>query len=515
MVMKNKYLIAGLLMGLISLSSCDKSILDLENPNSNTSDSYYKIPAHLDAAVAAVYSEAKGANLLTLNYFWLNEFQTDDCYLGGGQTEVHYVNLLMGTYDATNSVLTAVWKGWYRLIHRANVVIAKAPDVQNIDEKIRKQRVAEAKFLRAWAYYELVISWGKVPIYTEYAENLDGFKPRAEIADVYAQIYKDLTEAKADLPAVANSDNGRATQYAAAALMARAYMQQGDYTKAKEQLSFIVSSNVFALAGKYMDSFLEEVPINNESIFQINYGGGDPYSFIWDGDGNGTYAGYSLRHVYIAGTGWRNMIPSNSLLAEYECTEKGYTKTDPRLKYTAYFTGDEYQPGKFLTDAQQNGYASEYNGVTIKTSWRKSTTTYLNDGGWWGSKINQRVIRYSDVLLSLAECENELGNSSKAIDLMNQVRDRSTVQMPHYPIAGKYPCSNKDEVFNTIMHERRVELAFEEVRANDLKRWVRLGKISAFPFLFTPKNPEAYLPIPQEEINSNPKIGQENQNAGF
>ena len=149
-------------------------------------------PAQLDAAVSAVYSAAKGGNLLSLSYFWLNEYQSDDCTLGGGQTEVHYVTILNGTYDATNDVMGGVWNGWYRMIHRANVVIEKAPGVQKIDETIRKQRVAEAKFLRAWAYYELVVNWGKVPIYTEIVERLGGFQPRAEIADVYAQIYKDL-----------------------------------------------------------------------------------------------------------------------------------------------------------------------------------------------------------------------------------------------------------------------------------------------------------------------------------
>lgn len=504
-----------MLAGAALLWSCNDNILDKENPSAMTSDAYYKTPAHLDAAVTAIYSQAKGANLLSLDYYWFNEFQSDDCALGGGQCPVNRANLLTGSFDATNDVLGNVWKGWYRMIHRANIVIAKAPEIKSIDENIRKQRIAEAKFLRAWAYYELVITWGKVPLYTSYVESLGGYQPRAEIADVFAQIYKDLTEAKADLPAVANYDGGRATQFAASALMARAYMQQGDYQKAKEQLAPIVSSGKFSLSNNFMDNFIEEVPIDNESIFQINFGGGDRWSFIWEGNGDEAYAGYSLRHVWIAGTGWRNMIPSNSLLAEFECVEQGFAKNDPRLRYTVYFTGDEYQPGKILKDEQQNGNASVYNGQTIKTSWRKSTTTYLGDGGWWGSKINQRVIRYAEVILNLAECENELGNSGVAIGLLNQIRNRATIQMPNYPIAGKYPCSNKAEVFEAIKHERRVELAFEEVRANDLKRWKRLGKISAFPFQYTPKNAEGLMPIPIEEINSNSKIGKENQNPGF
>lgn len=513
--MKVIYKILALYVCTLLMPACDDSVLDQENPAALTLETYYKTPAHLDAAVSAIYSQAKGQYLLSLGYFWLNEYQSDDAAIGGGQTEVHYVNLINGSFDATNSVIRDVWRGWYRLIHRANTVIVKAPEIKTINENLRKHRIAEAKFLRAWAYYELVINWGKVPVYTEYVTSLEGFKPRAEISEVYAQIFKDLTEAKADLSDAANVDGGRATKYAAAALLAKAYLQQGDYAKAKSELSFIVNSGKFSLSEKYMDNFIEEVRINNESVFQINFGGGDAYSFIWNGDGNETYAGYSLRHVYIAGTGWRNMIPSNSLLAEYESEVQGFAKTDPRLKYTVYFTGDEYKPGKFLTDAQQNGYASMYNGATVKTSWRKSTTTYLSDGGWFGSKINQRVIRYADVLLMLAECENELNNSAAAIAFMNQVRDRATVQMPSYPIVGKFPCSNKQEVFQAIMHERRVELGFEEVRANDLKRWKRLGKIASFPFVYTPKNPDGYLPVPLEEINSNPAIGVENQTSGF
>jgi tetratricopeptide (TPR) repeat protein len=513
--MKTKYILLGLIISSMFLSSCDDKMLDLQNPGANTSDSYYKNPAQFDAAVISVYSIAKGQGLLSLHYFWLNEFLTDDCSLGGGQCPVNFVNIIDGTYDYSTESITSVWNGWYRMIHRANVVIAKAPGVQGIDETVRKTRIAEVKFFRAWAYYELVINFGKVPLYTEYAKSLSDYNPRAEIADVYAQIYKDLAEAKVDLPDEANVDGGRVTKYAAAALMAKAYLQQGNYAKAKDEFEFIEQSEKFALSPNFNDNFAEEVSINNESIFQINFGGGDRYSFIWQVDGDETYAGYSLRHVYISPTGWRNMIPSNSLLAEFECTENGFVKTDPRLKYTVYFTGDEYQPGKILGDGQQNGNASVYNGTTIKTSWRKSTVTYIGDGGWFSSKINQRVTRYSEVLLGLAECENELGNIDPAIAYLNLVRDRASVTMPHYPIVGKFPCTTKQEVFNAIKHERRVELAFEEVRANDLMRWKRLGKITTFPFLYTPKNPDGYLPIPVGEINSNDKIGLANQNQGF
>ena len=512
--MKNKYLLMLLLFGSSLLWSCNDNILELTNPNSLTPEVYYKTPGQLDQAVAAVYSAVRGNDLLSLEYFFLNEFQSDDAVSGGDQCPGFQAALVAGNFNSSNDAIFQVWRGWYAVIMRANAVIEKAPNVEGIDEVLRKERVAEVKVLRAWAYFELTMNWGKVPLYTEYGKSMEDFKPRAEVADVYAQIIDDLTSAAADLPAIVSTE-GRITQYTAIAFLGKVYMQrgnQGDMALAKAQFDKIINSGKFSLSANYLDNFVEEVGTNNESLFQINYGGGaGEWNICWAPNGDSKTDGAQLRHQWIAAGAWRNMMPSNSFLAEFE-------DNDPRLKYTVYFTGDTANSNWVLTDDDNHGYKVTYKGQQIACSWRKSTINYKLfetwQRGYQGSRINQRVIRYAEILLNQAECEHNLGNDQAAVALMNQIRNRSTVNMPNYPTA-LYPCSSPTEVFRALSHERRVELGFEEVRANDLKRWKKQGKISQFPYTYTPKNPEGLLPIPLAEINGNPAIGQANQNEGY
>lgn len=131
---------------------------------------------------------------------------------------------------------------------------------------------------------------------------------------------------------------------------------------------------------------------------------------------------------------------------------------------------------------------------------------------------NQRIIRYAEVLLMLAECENELGNVSAAVSYLNQVRDRPSVVMPHYPTA-QFPTGTKDEVTKAIMHEKMVELGDEEVRNRDILRWRKKGYFGATdPLSYFRANRDELLPIPQAEIDNNPKLaegGIDNQNAGY
>ena len=147
--------------------------------------------------------------------------------------------------------------------------------------------------------------------------------------------------------------------------------------------------------------------------------------------------------------------------------------------------------------------------------------------GFHPSGNNQRLIRYADVLLMLAECENETGNIGPAIGYLNQVRARPSVAMPPYPVAyanplaPQYPCNNKNEVTKAIMHERMVELGDEEVRNIDIARWRKKGYYPAIvpePLTYFQAGKHELLPIPQAEIDNNPKLGTggvPKQNPGY
>src|SRR5690606_26133936 len=135
-----------------------------------------------------------------------------------------------------NSLLTSVWRGWYRLIHQANQVIENVSIAEEpVTEAMKTRVVGEAKFLRGWAYFDLVVLFGGVPLMDTYAKGIGEDKPRASVDDVYALIISDLEEAIAALPLKSEYDAanvGRANKQAAQAMLARAHMQRGNYALA-------------------------------------------------------------------------------------------------------------------------------------------------------------------------------------------------------------------------------------------------------------------------------------------
>lgn len=496
--------------------SCNKDELEKTNPNGVTVDNYYKNGAELTSGVTSVYSMLKANNLVAREWFFLHDLRSDDMAAGGGQLETPRNQLLLGTHDSGNSVMGTVWLAYYRLIHRANSVVDNSTEVADIAAADKARLLAEARFLRAYAYYELVSCWGGVPLYKNYVLTVDGSLPRSTDAEVYAYIVAELKEIQGQLPATYNAANqGRATKGAAQMLLARVFMQQGDYANAKTELLKVYDSNLYALVDNYNDNFLEETEFNRESIFEVNfYPSGGVYN--WDGDGNGATAGTeTVRTQEYSAIGWRNVIPSNGLLNDFEKTTKGDTKTDPRYEDSFYFTGEKYNNGlSTLADGQQNGSSSVVDGVTKKVSWQKYSLMYKMNESFLTGGINQRLMRFAETILSLAEVENELGNIPQAVKYLNMTRARKSVSMPAYPTA-KYPVTTKDQVFAAVMHERRVELSGEQIRNRDILRWRKNAKLKSEPIAYFQAKKHELLPIPQQEVDNNAKIDTKDQNPGY
>lgn len=498
-------------IGLLAICfSCNDNILDKTNPNEFTPDTFYKTDAQIVGAVNAVYSSLQSLDLVCREYFFVHDLRSDDMGSGGGQLETPRAQLLNGTHDPANSLLLSVWTGWYRLIHQANQVIENVSIAEDpVTEEMKTRVIGEAKFLRGWAYFDLVVLFGGVPLMDEYAKGPGEDKPRASVDEVYALIISDLEDAINSLWLKGEYDAaniGRANKRAAQAMLARVHMQRGEYALAKPLLVDIVNSGEFNTWKQvpYIENFREELEFNDESLFEVAFS----YDFggsSWDGTGQGTQTETTFRGQEYGPNAWRNVIPSVALLNEYEKTSKGDPKDDPRYQDSFYFIGDTYfNNTRTLTDMQGND---------PKISWKKYQRIYKAADEEQRSGINMRVIRYTEVLLNLAECENALGNDPDAIDLLNEVRSRDGVDMPPYPTAN-YPVNSPEEVFRAIMHERRVELAGEQIRDKDLVRWRNLGKLGTEPIpYYEPKH--ALAPIPQREIDSNSEISQADQNPGF
>ena len=521
MKLNRKLLIAtALTIGVVT--ACKESALDLRNPNQLTPDTYFKNAGELQAGINAAYAILQGNGLVGREWFFLNHLRGDDFQSGGGQLEAPRNQVLLGTHRSDNYVTNEVWNALYRTIHRANTVIQQAPLAADAASDQTKRVVGEARTLRAWSYSELLNFWGGVPIYKQTASSPDDSQARATEADVINFILEDLTAAEPALPLrYEGAEVGRVTRGVAQMLKARVLMFKGDFTAARAELQKIVSSGVYKLTNAYSENFQEESKWNSESLFEIGYAQiGD---INWSGtDGNDPSWGNQERNVRTqeySPTGWRNLIPSQSLIDEFESVARGDAKTDPRRAFSFLTVGDKFNVGQnTLTDALVQGNTQTLEGKTTKVSWLKYSLHYKTDPGGFGtSGINYRLIRYPEVLLALAECENELGNSAAAVTLLNQVRGRASVAMPPYPTA-RFKVSNKDEVFAAIVHEKRVELNGEEVRNRDLVRWRRQNKLTgalAPKFQYQFESRLALLPIPQSEIDNNTKIGQAGQNPGY
>ncbi len=506
----------GLVIAML-FAACNEADLDKLNPNGGTPESYFTTEDELTKGVNAVYAKAQSIQLTGREWFFLHDLRSDDVASGGGQLEGARNQILTGAHLPPNAVLTSVWTGFYRTIHRANAVIDGSANTQNISDELKARLVAEARFLRAWAYSELIVLWDDVPLYSTTVRSLSESQPRASVSDVYQFITTELTEIQAQLPLTYSGANvGRATRGAAQALLGRVYMERGldFYDEAKVELDKVRTSGVYALEDDYVDNFLEETSFNGESIFEIGFGNDQ---FNWDADGNsaGNVEGNSRTQEYSA-IGWRNLIPSNSLIAEYERTSNGFAENDPRFSDNFYRIGDEFNNGNsVLTDALVQGNLSNFEGGQEKISWRKYTSIYKNAATFYTGAMNMRIIRYAEVLLNLAEVENELGNQATAIGYLNEVRNRPSVDLPNYPIAGKFPVNSKDEVFKAIVHERRVELAGEQHRNRDILRWRRQGKLASEPISYFQANKFERLPIPQDEFATNASLSNSDQNPGY
>ena len=207
---------------------------------------------------------------------------------------------------------------------------------------------------------------------------------------------------------------------------------------------------------------------NSESVFEVAFVDKGDDNFNWGYTGEGATADASIMRSQEYGIVWGNVVPSDQILDEFE-------PDDPRYKFTFYESGDKIltmggtAAGVALTEDGMNVAQSNHNGVMKKRVYRKYSVLDWTDDGFHPDGINQRVIRYADVLLMLAECEAEIGTPAQAASYINEVRARPSVNMP--PVV----LTTHDQAIAAVMHERAVELAGEEVNNIDMLRWRKKG----------------------------------------
>jgi hypothetical protein len=505
MKFKPLYLVMLLVVGVLA---CDEDKLNPVNPNELSTETFFRTGPQLVSGINAAYAALQANNLYNREYFFLHDLLSDDVASGGGQLETHRAQVLNHAFDGANSVPADNWRGWYRVIHRANLVIENADQaVDQITESLRNRVIGEAYFLRALGFFELSTLWGGIPLMTQTATTPEGL-PRSSQEESFEQVLSDLSIAINLLPeksSYTGADVGRASKGAARALAAKLQLFRGNFSEARPYLEAIIGSNEYRLVDRYLDNFEEENENNAESLWEIQFSEDFGTDGGWNADGNGI-AEVTFRGQEYGPTAWRNLIPHPRLVAEYETVANGAEKDDPRIRYNFYRLGDTFNNGQsVLTTANIQGDASV-------PSWRKYQMIYKRSAENTQSGINFRVIRYADVLLMMAEVENETTGPAAALPYINQVRARADVDMPPYPTA-QYPTSTQAQMRLAIQHERRVELAGEQVRNRDIRRWRRLGFLVSEP-VSTYQGRFDLLPIPFAEIDNNSALTNDDQNDG-
>jgi hypothetical protein len=288
-------------------------------------------------------------------------------------------------------------------------------------------------------------------------------------------------------------------------------MQKGDYAAAKAALLQVYGK--YTLVDNFLDNFDGDVLVgsvahapgfghefNSESIFEVVFVDKGDDNFNWGYTGEGASADGSIMRSQEYGLVWGNVVPSDGILNEFEAG-------DPRYKMTFYESGDTIltrsiaptDHPKVLTENGMNVAQSNHNGVLKKRIYRKYSILDWSDDGFHPDGINQRIFRYADVLLMLAECEAEVGTPAKAADYINEVRDRKSVMMPHVTL------TSHDGAIAAVMHERAVEFAGEEMSNIDILRW---RAKNYYPSIRPDPKPGqvAMFPIPASETSANPLI---------
>jgi len=496
-----------LLAGSLFLATgCDKDLLDQPNPNAPTTDQFWKTQDDAVKGVFACYSGLQQFACYFRSWHFMAH-RSDESYSQSPFVELANFTRFI-TPDNNFFISSFAWNDYYRTIYRTNQVITRVPNIQ-MDAALRSRLVAEARFVRALSYFDLVYFFGRVPLITV-EPVVTTRAPQASVAEGEAQIIADLQAAIPDLPlSYGGADKGRASKGSAQALLAKVYMQQKKYSEAAALFAQIATDNQYSLVPNYLDNFTDTNENNAESVFEVQFTGS--VLEVGQGQDNASSSESHDRPNFFGPPGptFADVQPRRWLLDEYskEFTVADPTRVDPRRDISIIHVGN---PSVFYgrTFAQWGWNPNQQ-------YWRK----YLNDrtrtNENFSSGINHRVIRYADVLLMHAEALTEMNQMSAALPLINRVRQRPSVGLA--PLAGTY---TQQALRQLIRTERAKELAGEGTRWFDILRYglmdnqAGIDELKARDSDFTNfrLGVSKLLPIPQRDLDIDPNL---TQNPGY
>lgn len=491
-----------LIIFVASFSGCSK-FLDKVPLDSVNTENYWLTTTDAINAVNGAYQPLQWPKLYNMR-IWTTDIWAGNSVVGagGGTDGIETTDIANFVTMTDNAAALDIWRGPAPGILRANLVIENVPGM-DIDEEIKNRVTGEAKFLRGLYYFTLVQLFGDVPLITKAQTPEDNLKPERTSKElVYALIIEDLTEAAALLPdrkQYTASDIGRASKGAALGLLAKVYLTRKEYDKVIP-LCEQINALQYRLNEDYSDNFRISTENSDESLFEVQYVGKTSFGF-WDNENQSswvsTFTGPRNSDFVAGGYGWNQ--PTAEFVNAYE---SGDLRKDKTILYPG---GPTFDSKPYLASYSTTGY-----------SLRKFLVPKSESPDYDTNPLNFPVLRYADVLLMWAEALNETGKTTEAQAVATSIHNGGPLNRVRLRAGlNNVQGLNQQQLREKIIHERRMELAFEGHRWFDLMRYDN-GQyaLNFFHAIGRSNASEKHLllPIPLKEIEANPNLI---QNAGY
>ena len=480
---------------VISMTNCSEDFLEKMPLDTINTENYPATAEELVTLVNGAYQPLQWPKLYNLR-MWTSDIMAGNSIVGagGGSDGIETQDMSNFVTNTDNAGVLDLWRGPWPGILMANIILDVAPGLE-IDDAIKNRSMGEAYFLRAHYYFILTRYFGDVPLITKPQSSDDELFPERVSKDlVYDQIISDLEKAIDLLPAKGSytgSDIGRASKGAAMGILAKVHLTLGNLNEVV-LITTQIEGLGYTLNQNYSDNFNPLKENSNESIFEVQYASNGGFNF-WGNENQASwlspFMGPKGAGFVGGGYGWNQ--PTQEFVNAYEPND---LRKDATILYEGGpdFDGKTYKASYSLT-----GYNVKKFLIPLSVS-----SSYDN------SPLNFPVLRYADVLLMKAEALNELGQGSQAEIPLNLVRNRAGLPKIASGMA-------QNSLRAAILHERRIELAFEGQRWFDLIRVDNgqyglnfihsIGKTNA-------SQKHLLFPVPQIERDRNPKL---TQNPGY
>ncbi|WP_366182433.1 RagB/SusD family nutrient uptake outer membrane protein [Flavobacterium ovatum] len=480
-----KYLNYCTLILVAGVVSCADNYLEVDSYGAPVLENFYKTPLDAEQALNAAYSPMR--EMYGVENFWgvmgtdiiFGDIGTDDFIKGGNRLVDNLPLYQKETYDipTSNIAIEQIWKVNYKGILYANLILEKVPSIEFTNANRKKEIIAEAHFLRAYYFFDLVNTFGGVPLVDKVLAAGEYNIPRSTKSEIYAFIEAELQKTIADLPSRFSKDLsylGHADKGAAIGLMMRVSLYQNKMGQVKtygEQLFLIPQYELV----EYKTIFEPEGEWNSGSIFEINFSS----------------------NTSVLGTGITQRISPKSkkgggFMQAKEGLRNEFEPNDPRYLATFYNVSGGYGTGWYVK----------------KYSWAPfSNNPSPTIGGNNNSANNIRVIRLADAYLMYAEAIYNI-DPVTSVKYVNKVRTRARGAQPLTVVPDLPETLNGQALLDAIYHERRVELAGEGFRYQDLLRTNRVDAILV-PLGFV-KGKHEVMPIPYSQVTLSKGILKQN-----